>query len=61
MRDDSGLRWAEPGGHNGSETILSNGNANDFSRFTLELLYLCSSCDMIFTFSCFQGDGILNI
>jgi hypothetical protein len=41
--------------------LLSNGNANDFSRLTLELLYLCSSCDMIFTFSCFQGDGILNI
>jgi hypothetical protein len=27
MRDDSGLGWAEPGVHNGNETILSNGNA----------------------------------
>ena len=27
MRDDSRLGWAGPGGHNGSETILSNGNA----------------------------------
>ena len=47
MRDDSGLRWAEPGVHNGSETILSNGNAMISPVSPLS----CSICARLVTWS----------